>query len=81
MIFRRTTNNVTWLLPAAKHAVQWIIFVLLRVIFEIQAVRGQIGKATCVIEVTDLKYEVGLDLRGCFEAVVTSEAAKRVHTI
>ena len=70
-------------LPAAKHAGQWIMIhlLLLRWIFEMQAVRGQIDKATCVIEVTDTKYEVRLDLRGCLEAVVTSEAAKRVHTI
>ena len=33
--------------------------------------------ATNVIEVTDLKSEVRHDLRGCLEAVVTSEAAKR----
>ena len=37
--------------------------------------------ATYVIEVTDLKSEVRHDLRGCLEAVVTSEVAKRVHTI
>ena len=46
---------------------------------------GQVGAsndmATYVIEVTDLKSEVRHDLRGCFEAVVTSEAAKTVHTI
>ena len=29
----------------------------------------------------DLKYEERFDLRGCLEAVVASEAAKRVHTI
>ena len=63
-------------LPAAKHAGQWIIFVNLRLIFEIQAVRSRIDKASYVIEVTDLKYEVRLDLRGCLEAVVASEAAK-----
>ena len=34
-----------------------------------------------VILVTYLKYEVRLDIQGCLEAVVTSEAAKRVHTI
>ena len=37
--------------------------------------------ATNVIEVTDLKSEVRHDLRGCLEAVVTSEAAKRAHTM
>ena len=35
--------------------------------------------ATYVIEVTDLKYEVRLDLRGCLEAVVASEAAIRLY--
>ena len=33
-----------------------------------------------VIEVADFKYEVRFDLRGCLEAVVASEAAKRAHT-
>ena len=41
---------------------------------------GQVGAskdmATYVIEVTDLKYEVRLDLRGCLEAVVTSRLPK-----
>ena len=74
-------------LPAAKHAGQWIMIhhlllvLLLRSIFEIQAVGGQIDMATYVIEVTDLKYVVRFDLRGCLEAVVASEAAKRAHTI
>ena len=48
-------------LPAAKHVGQLII-ILPRLIFEIQAVSGQIDKATCVIEFTDWKYEVRLDL-------------------
>ena len=34
-----------------------------------------------VIGVTDFKSEVILDLQGCLEAVVASEAAKRTHTI
>ena len=34
-----------------------------------------------VIGVTDFKTEVIFDLRGCLEAVVASEAAKRAHTI
>ena len=46
---------------------------------------GQVGAsndmATYVIEVTDLKSEVRHDLRGCLEAVVTSEAAKTFHII
>ena len=33
------------------------------------------------IEVTDFKSVVGFDLRGCFEAVVASEAAQRAQTI
>ena len=50
-------------LPAAKHAGQWIMIVLLlRSIFEIQAVGGQMDMATYVIEFTDLKFEVRLDL-------------------
>ena len=58
-----------------------LLVLLLRSIFEIQAVGGQIDMATYVIEVTDLKYEVRLDLQGCLETVVTSEAAKRVQNI
>ena len=46
---------------------------------------GQVGAskdmATYVVEVTDLKYEVRHDLRGCLEAVVTSEAAKTFRII
>jgi len=34
-----------------------------------------------VIEVTDFKSEVISDLQGCLEAIVASEAVKRVHTI
>ena len=50
-------------LPAAKTAGQWIMIVLLlRSIFEIQAVGGQMDMATYVIEFTDLKFEVRLDL-------------------
>ena len=52
-----------------------------RWIFEIQAVGGQMDMVTYVIEVTDLKSEVWHDLRGCLEAVVTSEAAKMFRTI
>ena len=46
---------------------------------------GHVGafkdRATYVIEATDLKSEVRHDLQGCLESVVTSEAAKRAHTI
>ena len=47
---------------------------------KIGQVRASKDMATYVIEVTDLKYEVRLDLRGCLEAVVTSEGLKRAHT-
>ena len=38
---------------------------------KIGQVRASKDMATYVIEVTDLKYEVRLDLRGCLEAEVT----------
>ena len=39
--------------------------------------KDTITVVTYVIEVTDFKSEVRFDLRGCLEAVVASEAAKK----
>ena len=41
-----------------------------------EAFRGQISMATWVIEVTEFDYEARLDLWGCLEAAMASEATK-----
>ena len=46
-----------------------------------EAFKDQRDVGTLVNGVTDFKCEVRFDLQGCLEAVVSSEAAKRAHTI
>ena len=42
-----------------------------------EAFSNKVTMTRYVIEVTDFKSEVRFDLRGCLEAVVASEAARR----
>ena len=42
--------------------------------YQIDRHRGQRDMGTCVIEVTELDFEVRCDLRGCLEAAMALEA-------
>ena len=49
-------------------------------ILEIVAIRGQKSMVTCVIEVTELNFEVRCDLRGRLEAAMASEQLEAICT-